>query len=364
MSYLNRFSEDDIFFNTITTHPQYELVGHSGSQWINNRVTEGDNYTAGTVNLYEGVSGSYPFAVKDGGLTVLATTDSSTFNSAQYGDTLNGTYPLTASISRDYIDNALSTDPKIESLQNTLNYYKFQSQAYDYSNYSSGLVNLISVPSIIFGSSIRRGSLDLKFFYTGSLIGRAQDIKRNGELVETIGDNSGSVIGTVLYNEGFILLSSSADISDNVDSYAGNIAAQLTSKWTRFMSHDTGPDFPSASSFSLAFEGSQVVPTMTMFTHAKEGHLNSSQNPTYISHGQVLKSSGSSVIFKENEEVSLTNTVESPFCSGSADFRKQTFINKVGIYDENENLIAIAKLATPLRKTEDIGHTIKIRLDL
>lgn len=364
MSYLNRFSEDDVFFNTITTHPHYEFVAHSGSQWLNNRVTEGDNYTSGTVNLYEGLSGSYPFAVKDGTSTVLSTTDTSTFTGALYGDVLQGSYPLIATISRDYLYNTPADDPKLIALQNTLNYYKFQSQAYDFSNYSGEILNLISIPSIIFGSGMKKGSVDLKFFYAGSLIGRAQDTKRNGELIETVGDNSGSIVGTVLYNEGFVLLSASANVSADDDSYTGAIDTQLSSSWTYFMSHNTGPDFPSASSFSLAFEGSHVVPTMTMFAHAREGHLNSSQNPTYVSSGQTLKSSGSAGIFKENEDVSLVNTVASPFCSGSADFKKQTFINKVGIYDEKENLIAIAKLATPLRKTEDIGHTIKIRLDL
>ena len=43
---------------------------------------------------------------------------------------------------------------------------------------------------------------------------------------------------------------------------------------------------------------------------------------------------------------------------------RQTFISKIGIYDENKNLIAIAKLATPLRKEEKDEFVFKLKLDL
>ena len=34
------------------------------------------------------------------------------------------------------------------------------------------------------------------------------------------------------------------------------------------------------------------------------------------------------------------------------------------IYDENRNLIAIAKLANPVRKTKDLDYTFKLKLDM
>ena len=47
-----------------------------------------------------------------------------------------------------------------------------------------------------------------------------------------------------------------------------------------------------------------------------------------------------------------------------ANFKKTTYISSVAIYDEKKNLIGIAKLATPVKKTEDIEYTFKMKLDI
>ena len=38
-------------------------------------------------------------------------------------------------------------------------------------------------------------------------------------------------------------------------------------------------------------------------------------------------------------------------------------LKTLGIYDEERNLIGIAKMATPVRKTEDDQFTFKLKLD-
>jgi len=60
----------------------------------------------------------------------------------------------------------------------------------------------------------------------------------------------------------------------------------------------------------------------------------------------------------------MKNTVSSSFCNFSASFKKQTFISKIGIYDDERNLIAVANLATPVKKTEDRALTFKLKLDI
>ena len=45
----------------------------------------------------------------------------------------------------------------------------------------------------------------------------------------------------------------------------------------------------------------------------------------------------------------MSSSYEDP----GADFGKQTFISKIGIYDEQQNLIAVASLANPVKKKED-----------
>ena len=53
----------------------------------------------------------------------------------------------------------------------------------------------------------------------------------------------------------------------------------------------------------------------------------------------------------------------SKFHNQTGSFEKQTYISQIGIYDENNNLIAIAKLANPVRKTESRDLTFKLKLD-
>ena len=60
----------------------------------------------------------------------------------------------------------------------------------------------------------------------------------------------------------------------------------------------------------------------------------------------------------------IKNVVSSSYSDPYADFKKTTYISSVAIYDENKNLIGIAKLATPVKKTEDLEYTIKMKLDI
>ena len=59
----------------------------------------------------------------------------------------------------------------------------------------------------------------------------------------------------------------------------------------------------------------------------------------------------------------IKNIVSSSHCDHTASFEKQTFISQVGLYDEDKNLIGIAKLATPVRKRHEDEFTFKLKLD-
>ena len=68
-------------------------------------------------------------------------------------------------------------------------------------------INLISIPSIIFGSEIKKGSVDLEFYVSGSLVGQLKDQNRNGELIQVGPEGStgsGSVAGVVASVTGFV----------------------------------------------------------------------------------------------------------------------------------------------------------------
>ena len=60
----------------------------------------------------------------------------------------------------------------------------------------------------------------------------------------------------------------------------------------------------------------------------------------------------------------IKNVVYSQFTDQTPEFEKVTYISKVGIYDKDRNLIGVAKVATPVRKTEEKQYTFKLKLDI
>ena len=244
-----------------------------------------------------------------------------------------------------------------------MNYYRYLSDSYAYTgSYVTGTVNMIQIPSIFFSDGVDKGSVSLKFYHTGTLIGEAVDNMRNGELVSTVGSTSGSTVGVVLYNEGFILLTSSAAVSTNLDVFGGGVLTNPT--WLEF---GNNPTSATASLYSISFKGTQKIPTMTMFATVQAGEANNSLNPTWIAHSSshwTNKITSGQNGYIEPTNTAIKNTVQSQYCNHEDEFQKQVFISQVGIFDEDKNLLGVAKLANPVLKKEIDNYTFKLSLDM
>ena len=247
------FKKNDLFYNRIKAHPQVSLIVYSGSVFYNNKNFEAGSFTdpvlhvpKGAISLYElnvdRASGNliYPFVTKDGSITSFRTVSTNNFNTDfSYGDIISSSYPLSSTISRDYVSTGTS-NKQISALQNTIEFYRTLSPEFEYNNSSRNLgnlnLNLLSIPSIFYGSSIKKGSVDLRFYVTGTLIAQAKDERKNGELIQTgpAGSaGSGSVVGLALYNEGFLILTGSTNITGHTEVYApSGIPARPT--WLAF----------------------------------------------------------------------------------------------------------------------------------
>jgi|7_EtaG_2_1085326.scaffolds.fasta_scaffold00662_18 hypothetical protein len=392
------FKKTDIFRNVLKTHPANKFLIYSGSVYYNNRIESSGAFTgAPAIGAIQGVSLYelnvdrnadqtgliYPFVTKDGTLSAFKTISTTSFNSDfGYGDTITGSYPLSASLTREYITD--STRRHIHALKNTLNFYKPMSSHYDYNsslgNKQTQDISLVSIPSIFYGSSIEKGTVKLSYYITGSLVAELTDLYKNGELIQTapVGSNgSGSVAGVVLYNEGFILLTGSWEIEDDTSiqrDYIDDPTNKKKSAWLYwgttmndgFSADGTGTPASSAS-YSLDFSGTMHTPVLTMLAHAKMGQLNYSNNPTFLQYNQTgaIYAATSSVQYAENSGILIKNTISSSFKHyREPGFNRQTFITKVGVYDEDKNLIAIASVATPIKKYEDNEYTFKLKLDI
>ena len=260
----------------------------------------------------------------------------------------------------------------MNALQNTLNYNRYLSRHYAYSSSlgdkATQNLNLVSIPSIFFGSSIKKGTVDLNFYISGSSIGQLKDENQNGELIQ-VGPSgsvgSGSVAGVVLYNEGFLVLTGSWSLEGaTTRDYLGT-GSPVESSWLYYAvgAQDgiAAGSIPSAS-YAMNFQGTNPVPTVTMLAHADRGDMNFTPNPTFVEYGQNQTINSSSYWVLE-PDLTIKNTTESPYISGSAAFEKTTYITKVGIYDEDQNLIGIATVSKPVKKTEERNLTFKLKMD-
>jgi len=456
MPFLHEFGPDDVFQNNLETSPGKKFTAYSGSLYVDESRYKGLNVGTASVSLYElnvnraatldDTNSIHAFVVKDGSNMSFKSISTGSYSQEEYGTKLTGAYPITSSIARNYIyggrtypfaytigvdsvnrvdqnttDLYFSQSKQLLSLRSTMEKYKRYSPAFTFSGsktvdpslppYLTGAVNLISIPSIFYGSSLEKGTVNLSFYYTGTLMDQCRDERRNGELI-SYGKNSsvsGNTVGVVLYDEGFIMLYNEENISADAlvkDSYTGTgsvdtggagtwdgTAVQFRPNWTYFWSYNTGSSgsqgiaaaagvdhapggatrtdganalYPSASNFAIEFNGKNVVPTITMFANAPAGQLNNSQNPTWISSShsswkEQIHFDSSSYI--EPKQVPIKNTAESDFTNDTADFEKQTFISKIAIYDDDKNLLGIAKLATPVLKRETDSYTFKLKLD-
>jgi|ETNvirnome_2_300_1030623.scaffolds.fasta_scaffold04227_2 hypothetical protein len=264
------------------------------------------------------------------------------------------------------------------ALKNRLEFYGVRSEHYkvssSYGDKSKQIVNLISIPSILYGSAIKPGSLSLKWYLTGSLIGELRDTKQNGELIEVTGSNTGLVAGVVLYEEGFILLTGSWDLNHETIGLISKSPPRIpkTPQWIYFgagandgVNQTTaGSSSFNKASFDLSFKGTTETQVLTMFAHAKRGETNFSNNPTFLAYSQSQLDTTSSQVYQENASRTIYNTVSSSYSDYGAPFKRQVYISRVAIYDEKKNLIGIATLANPILKKEDRDLSFKLKLDI
>ena len=404
-----KFKQNDKIVNYATSYPYYNFSVYGAKVYLNNQASYSGSFTdqigempPGFISLYEmnvdrdfsahtydpdtdtGVKSKiFPFITKDSALGSFGTVSTTAWNQLSYGDTLTGSYPLTASITREFFNSnhgsLNSSGSHILALENTLNYYTPISNHYAFSS-SLGdkaiqKINLISVPSIFFGKKIKKGSVRLDYYLSGTIVATLEDVNKNGTLVQTTGSEyaqsqgGGEVAGVVLYNEGFMVVTGAWDLSPTTYVF-GDSGSPETPKWLNFaIGCNDGTDVaditPSAS-FDVRFRGTSVTPNITLFAHADKNELNYSNNPTFID--KTSKSdvpfTFSSSSFVEQNNLKFKNTISSSFSTYSGSFKKQTFISKMGIYDSNKNLIAIVNLARPVRKKESDEYTFKINLDI
>jgi len=400
---LHKFGPNDVFVSRTITNPKVHFLIYSGSYYYNHKTAQSGawsdpvlNVNTGSISLYEvnvdrqSDNFIYPYITKGSTLTTFKTISQTAFMEGfNYGDEITGSYPLSASLVRRYYAAYGGTLPiattnvsyrkHIMALRNVLNDYVRYSPYYEYSASSDSALGgwdkdvqemtMLSVPSIFYGSSIKRGSVDLKFYVTGTVAGQLRDLYHDGNLIQQSGsipDNDGKVAGSVLYNQGIILLTGSWGFSPHLEEYTNGVST-LNPTWIYFGATGSAANNSLRnSSYVLDFKGTEKIPNITMFAHAKKYELNNSSNPSFVEKptaGWVGFTQTSGTFF-EDSKLPVKNIVKSIYNNYTASFQRETYISEIGIFDEKQNLIAIAKLAKPIKKTEETDYTFKLKVDI
>jgi hypothetical protein len=428
---LYKFGAGDVFYNQLRTYPSSSFYIYSGSVYYQNKSTEVGSTVAnvngvpvGNISLFElnvdraatstgriiGLSSSvgtqnvvdngtiYPFIEK--GLSKVGfkgLTRKQFINDYAQGDVITGSYFMSSSITRKLYGSAAGfndTNKDGAALRNSLDFAKRLGSHYNFPSGSSAtFTNVIYIPSIFYGSEIKKGTVDLKFYITGTLVAHCRDSRYDGALImQGDGDSThstratdGLTVGCVLYNEGAIILTSSARISDlasspNVKAYSNRTNTTTSDAggkytWEHFglglpQGNDTSLErlttqaFLQSASFGLEFAGTHKIPTVTMLANANRGELNYTNNPTYIEFGQTAYNPVTSSTFFGEQQLNIKNIHSSSYSDPTGSLKKTTYITKIGIYDDKKKLIGVASIAKPVKKTEDRDLTFKLKLDI
>jgi len=209
--------------------------------------------------------------------------------------------------------------------------------------------NVLSIPTRYFGEEILSGSVTI----ADDVTGRTYIDDGKGNLVDNA--TSSAQVGNVIYPHGLIVSTNTSSLYS--ESFSGD--------------------------FTLGFRSSTTIYENEIFIEIREGEFNVSQNPTaYIAdtgsafNGYIRKV-GYHDIPGEGEvyyDQNYTSSVNSAIGGGFSDYEYSAsvdptgsylapMITSIGLYDDDLNLVAIAKLTKPIKSLPDYPINFIIRFD-
>jgi len=244
----------------------------------------------------------------------------SNYLSSSYGDPVSVPFIIPGSDpSGDVLVGPTSSAGRYENyLEATLTYERY------FPTSSSAIIGVISIPSKLYGDRIQPGSFNITSD-SGSITDDA-----NGNLLTISGD----ICGNIIYQHGLVVITFDGSLgsyygtaSYGVDSYGGDATGFIT-------------NFITSSNVTCSFSSSFTIFETQYKCTFDPSEFNFSLNPSLIS--------GS------------TDGTVYDFATGSY---FNPYVTTVGLYNENQDLIAVGKLAKPLPSNNTTDTTILINID-
>jgi hypothetical protein len=317
MSVFKSFITSDVIVSPFEVNKSFTFQGNE----LTGSNVEIDRYIGKNVTSSLWVSGSYPTGQINTQDQILVYRSIRELYYSNYLLNSDGSPAATASF---------NTDGTITGAAYTPNYYNYLSSTLLADRYfptsSDDVIGVISIPSNLFGEYIKPGTLTL-----------------SNALFTLNDDGEGNVIsgsykvGDIIYEHGMIILTS--DGIPKQDGYG-------------FITYEGGlydigdisfiNNFVNGTNITCSFSSSFNIYETQYKCTLRENEFNFSQNPTLVS-----GSSNSGVLYG--------------FATGSY---FSPYVTTVGLYDNNYNLLAVAKLAQPLPTSAVTDTSILINLDL
>lgn len=173
----------------------------------------------------------------------------------------------------------------------------------------------------------------------------------SGAISSVVGNQGGLGLAnneTMIGAQGTLNAQQIADTNTLINSYGSNTYARFIPDFLTSGSIDDIVDhlascrFSSGSNTASTFQNVTNINSTLLFCRATADEFNYSSNPTFVD------ADGRIVVIDNGQEDTQ---------------RAFSFITTVGMYDANDNLLAVAKLSRPIEKNDEKDLTVRIRLD-
>lgn len=294
-----RFSNDDIINTSIVAHPSY-VVSMNGDQ------------VTGSIYLDK------PFLEDSLESRVYKGT------SAKEGGWISKTGPFTSSIGIVDAERDAENKELYLSIQGLYNHYAIVNSDYtaSFDGADTTRFRVITIPEIYYEREILTGSLTASDLDSA---GNERNLYDNGRGGIYSGSLTGTLVGNIFYSEGLIVLKGGG-LNDEAGSNDFGQASPTNYKWT------------------VSLKGVNTIPVNVFRCRAPAGELNASTNTTFYTVPTLSSSQ-----FKNERVKILSESV--------------TYITQIGMYNDRYELVAVAKLAQPIRKTEGQDLLFRIKYD-
>tara|TARA_Y100001972_G_scaffold56560_1_gene69562 strand:- start:1833 stop:2813 length:981 start_codon:yes stop_codon:yes gene_type:complete len=326
MSVYKSFTTSDVVVTPFKVNKSYSFEGTSS---LNSHDVGIDRYLGSNISSPQWVSGSNSTGRENPLNQELVYNSIKQLYYTNFISDSNGSPVLTSSISNGVLESQPGIQPMYENyLPSTLPPNRY------FPTGSDDVISVISIPSSLFGENIKPGTIEIE--YSCSIVDGILKDDGNGNLYQ-----EDFKVGDVIYQHGMIIITdfplTSAQYGTDLN--PGYVNTQ----------YGTNPNeikrlFVLTNDIKIDFQSTLTVYESQYKCTFNPNEFTFSQNPSIIS-----GSCG-------NTQGKLMKFATQPYF--------EPYITTVGLYNRNNELVAVGKLSQPLQSSTVTDTTVLVNLDL